>query len=104
MIDTSKIFDKVETIACVCAEASTGQKVERTDIKEKTVRPSFVIFLAKSLTMMTAHDCYGIPYKKIAKHMDMNIISVMNAVRKARERRFFDPVYKHCHELMQTRL
>lgn len=104
MIDNERIVCKVETIACTSAEASTGVHVERKDLHEKTVRPPYVVFLAKSLAMMTMHDSYGVPYKKIAEKMGMNIISVMNAVRKARERRFYDPIYNHCNELIQARL
>lgn len=98
------IFYKIERVACECASESIGVNLSATKLYEGKKRTTLAISVARQLAFLFMHDNFGISYRRISEHSKMTINSVMKCVRKAREYRFSDIVYKKVYKLIEERL
>lgn len=98
------IFQKIEKVACECVSEATGSTLPYAGIYSGHTKTTFTVSVARQLAFLFMHDHYGINYRRIAERAKMTVNAVMKCVGKAREYRFFDPVYNKVYQLMEERL
>lgn len=98
------IFYKIERVACECVSESIGVNLSAAKLYEGKKRTTLAISVARHLAFLFMHDHYGISYVLIAERAKMGVKSVMKCVRKAREYRFSDIVYKKVYKKIEERL
>lgn len=99
-----EIFKKIEQTACACVTQTLKQDTHTHNLYLGRTKTTLAISVARQLAFLFMHDHYAISYHQIAQHANFTTNAVMKCVRKAREYRFSDPLYKDIYQKINNTL